>query len=267
MLKLKELFPYIFLILLFVLSNQFVFGQVSIVPHGHSHNDYTRKRPLYDALANGFQSLEVDVFFYKKELIVSHTHTFLFWKNTIEELYIEPIDSIYRVQGQLFEEDSAQLILYVDTKNENDSICTGLLDLIGKYPQLFSRWENGKEFWGPVKMLSTCYHMENDSLRFIQKNGGLSEIESDISAVIFPRVNSAYRWVFKWKGKKEMPKDEEQILKDWVKKAHAQNRKIRFWGAGNKEAIWRKLLLEKVDWVNVDKLSKYRAFYFSEFNH
>lgn len=261
MLKLLELF-----LLLILVSTQFAVAQVNVVPHGHSHNDYTRKRPLYDALANGFQSLEVDVFFYKKELVVSHTHTFLFWKKTIEELYIEPLDSIYREQGQFFEEDSAQLILYVDTKNENDSICAGLLDLIDKYPHLFTYWENGKEYWGPVKMLSTCFHMEYNSLRFIQKNGGLSEIEKEIPASIFPRVNSAYRWVFKWKGRKEMPAEEERVLRDWVRKAHAHNRKIRFWGAGNKEKIWRKLLLEKVDWINVDKLEKYRAFYLREFN-
>lgn len=261
MLKLIELF-----MLVFLLNNYSLIAQVSIVPHGHSHNDYTRKRPLYDALANGFQSLEIDVFYYKKELVVSHTHTFLFLKKTIEELYIKPLDSIYSKQGQFFEEDSAHLILYVDTKNDNDSICTELLELINKYPHLFTHWENGIQFWGPLKMLSTCYHLESDSLRFIQKNGGLSEIENDIPATIFPRVNSAYRWVFKWNGKREMPKDEEQILKDWVKKAHTYNREIRFWGAGNKENLWHKLLLEKVDWINVDKLEKYRAFYFENFS-
>lgn len=253
---------------LLLLLFTFLFGlnssaQTAIVPHGHSHNDYTRKRPLYDALANGFQSIEVDVFYYKKELVVSHVHAFLFWKKTLEELYIVPLDSIYRKQGKFFAEDSAQLILYIDTKNKNDSICAGLLSFTEKYPALFSRWENGKEIWGPVKLLSSCYHLETDEMRYIQKNGGLSEIDLAIDEALFPRVNSAYAWNFKWRGKGEMPEKEVAVLRKWVEKAHAQNRKIRFWGAGNKTAIWQKLLDENVDWINVDKLEKYREYYFN----
>ena len=38
-------------------------NEMILLHNGHSHNDYTRERPLLDALELGFTSIEVDVFF------------------------------------------------------------------------------------------------------------------------------------------------------------------------------------------------------------
>ena len=62
------------------------------IPYGHSHNDYTRKRPLWDALENGFTSIEVDVFLASDgSLRVSHIPFALKLKPTLDELYLKPI--------------------------------------------------------------------------------------------------------------------------------------------------------------------------------
>ena len=62
------------------------------IAHGHAHNDYLHEKPLFDALINGFTSIEVDIFLYKKQLVVSHTAKQLDTKKTLEELYLRPID-------------------------------------------------------------------------------------------------------------------------------------------------------------------------------
>jgi hypothetical protein len=45
-----------------------------IVPlaNAHAHNDYEHKRPLFDALDNGFTSVEADVFLVDGKLLVGH---------------------------------------------------------------------------------------------------------------------------------------------------------------------------------------------------
>jgi hypothetical protein len=48
-------------------------AQVKVIPFAHSHNDYTRKKPLYNALENGFSSVEVDVFYRDGKFLVAHT--------------------------------------------------------------------------------------------------------------------------------------------------------------------------------------------------
>ena len=40
--------------------------------HAHAHNDYEHKRPLFDALEQGFCSVEADVWLVEGKLLVAH---------------------------------------------------------------------------------------------------------------------------------------------------------------------------------------------------
>ena len=60
----------------------------------HSHNDYWRRVPLYDALAAGCNSVEADVWLSGADLLVGHSQISLTKDRTLESLYIEPIISI-----------------------------------------------------------------------------------------------------------------------------------------------------------------------------
>ncbi len=61
------------------------------LPHAHAHNDYAHRRPLLDALAHGFTSVEADVFLVKGELLVGHTWLDLRPGRTLEKLYLAPL--------------------------------------------------------------------------------------------------------------------------------------------------------------------------------
>src|ERR1700736_6125439 len=45
-----------------------------VVPlrHAHAHNDYEHPRPLFDALAHGFCSVEADIYLRSNQLLVGH---------------------------------------------------------------------------------------------------------------------------------------------------------------------------------------------------
>ena len=65
----------------------------------HSHNDYWRDVPLYDAVAAGCTSVEADVWLSGDELFVGHTQKSLTKERTLESLYIDPLVSILTNQN------------------------------------------------------------------------------------------------------------------------------------------------------------------------
>lgn len=59
----------------------------------HSHNDYWRKHPLFDALSWGCTSVEADVWHFddEEELFVGHNTASLTHTRTFRSLYVDPI--------------------------------------------------------------------------------------------------------------------------------------------------------------------------------
>ncbi|KAI4241879.1 MAG: hypothetical protein L6R40_004278 [Gallowayella cf. fulva] len=70
----------------------------------HSHNDYWRRVPLYDALAAGCTGVEADVWIdseLKDDLYVGHTRKSLTSARTLKSLYVEPLLTILNNQNYL----------------------------------------------------------------------------------------------------------------------------------------------------------------------
>ena len=59
----------------------------------HSHNDYWRAVPLFDAIRSGCTGVEADVWLFKGEtdLFVGHTSAALSPTRTLRSLYVEPL--------------------------------------------------------------------------------------------------------------------------------------------------------------------------------
>ncbi|PPJ55185.1 hypothetical protein CBER1_05688 [Cercospora berteroae] len=96
----------------------------------HSHNDYWRKVPLYDALHWGCTGVEADVWHFDKELYVGHNTAALTKNRTFRNLYINPIAELLDTMNPhnafgnttghgVFDADHDQsLTLLVDFKTE-----------------------------------------------------------------------------------------------------------------------------------------------------
>ena len=57
----------------------------------YAHNDYENHRPLYDALALGYQGVEVDVHLVRGALLVGHGLADVRPTRTLESLYLHPL--------------------------------------------------------------------------------------------------------------------------------------------------------------------------------
>lgn len=81
----------------------------------HSHNDYWRHVPLYDALAAGCTSVEADVWLSGNDLFVGHSQKSLTKERTLESLYINPIISI------LSKQNTPSQITAINNTSSNDT--------------------------------------------------------------------------------------------------------------------------------------------------
>jgi hypothetical protein len=94
----------------------------------HSHNDYWRKVPLYNALHTGCIGVEADVWLFDEDLYVGHNTASLTRNRTFKSLYVNPLVEILtkmnpstdfsnNTRNGLFDTDPDQtLVLLVDIK-------------------------------------------------------------------------------------------------------------------------------------------------------
>ncbi|CAA6812370.1 MAG: Unknown protein [uncultured Aureispira sp.] len=245
-------------------------GQVSqALPNGHAHNDYDKSWPaLTTALSKGFVSIEIDVFPYQNELKVAHIGFLLGTAADIESLYFKPLEAWLEEHDKLFLDRTQRLTFMIDIKKDAAQTYALLRILCERYQHLITTHYPLQDSvsYGVVDLLLSgnkpYEQVLGDSIQYMLIDGGLGEINDSIrTAAIAPRISARYGSLFTWKGSNNMPPNELARLRKIVATAHADQRKVRFWGMPNKPVVWKLLLDEGVDWMNVDDLEGYRVFY------
>ncbi len=258
---------FIFLVLLFCNPS---LAQFPLLLHGHSHNDYTRERPLQEALENGFTSIEIDVFSWKGQIKVAHLKQKLKKKPTIKELYLEPLSKIItQNEGTVFQNDSTQLVLMIDLKKDKKVLYHLLKNQFKEYESIIEIHKDGQTKWGPIRIvLSGKPPMDSlllDNPKYFTADLHPPNWSSNTSAKLAPRASSNYNKHFTYKGKGLIPESDQSLIKNLVKEAHDSGRKIRFWASDDNAEVWNFLLENGVDWINVDDLKKFRAYYLKKY--
>lgn len=239
----------------------------SPIPNSHAHNDYEKKRtPLLAALETGFVSIEIDIFPYKGELKVAHIPLFLGSKKNLEELYFKPLEQWIRTHGQVFKDKKQPLIFMLDIKRQSTLAYQQLRRLCQKYEHLLTVHYPDSTKKGALQVIlsgNKPYELVyNDSVRYMLIDGSLGIVgDSLYTAGVVPRVSASYGSQFKWRGKGDMPAKQLEKLQAIVQKAHADNRRVRFWAMPNNERVWRTFLDAGVDWMNVDDLKRFKKFW------
>ena len=233
----------------------------------HAHNDYTHKRPLYDALEQSFFSVEVDLFYRDGNFLVAHIKPGIRKKKTLRKLYLEPLKKIVNENGTVYQDGPLEFVMMIDLKGGwNEQQLDELQKEVEQYAELITVFKSGVKEPGAVTiLLSAAGHFKeklfNQEVRYFSIDGRLDDLGSGYDHKLIPRVSSNYKHVFKWRGKGVFPDHEKQRLQELVTQVHSENRKIRFWASPDKKSVWKELLDAGVDWINVDKLQKFRAFY------
>ena len=230
---------------------------------GHAHNDYVHPRPLFDALDNGFCSVEADVFLVDDALLVAHFLLFTRKNRTLESLYLESLRKrAQQFEGKIFP-DADRFYLWIELKTEAKSTYAVLHKVLKKYADILTRYENGTEIPGAVTVIMTgnanLNLIRNEPLRYACVDGSLSALTSGVSANLIPVVSLDWvREFSRFKG--ELSPEQQEKLAEQVRQAHERGRKLRYWNAPDHEEFWKILRDADVDFINTDRLAALRKF-------
>ena len=242
-------------------------AQVAPIKHGHAHNDYMHSRPLFEALENGFTSIEIDVFLHNNELKVAHVGVGLDKKQNIQQLYLDPIKKIIdKNGGNVYKGFNTPVIFMIDFKTGGIETYYKLNEILKSYESIISVYAHDSVIHQRainILISGNCPIGEllKSDTAFATVDAGINSLDNPGIDKAVTRYSNPWGSYFTWKGKGEMPETQKAKLDSLVAKAHAKHKHIRFYHIPDKPNVWRTLLDAGVDWINTDKLKEYRKFY------
>jgi hypothetical protein len=247
--------------------------RVRPLEQAHAHNDYEHERPLYDALDHGFTSVEADIWPVGGELLVAHDAEDLRPERTLRSLYLDPLARRVRDNhGKVYRGQRVEFQLLVDIKADGELSYLLLDDLLREYPDLFTRYDDGRVRRGPVTVVISGDRprelMAAQRHRLAFYDGRIVD-QSDLGpgddARLTPLVSDNWTRLFSWTGDGPMPAAERARMRQIIGTAHRAGQRVRFWATPDvpgpqREAVWRELIAAGVDHINTDDLSGLESF-------
>ncbi|MBK8504247.1 MAG: hypothetical protein IPL46_19805 [Saprospiraceae bacterium] len=239
-------------------------GQVLPVPNSHAHNDYLHERPLQDALALGFVSVEADILLGEDHLFVGHNREDLLIKPLdFESVYLQPLyqrylahsKSIYPEYGDLF-------YLWLDIKYDGATVLNLLKKLIRPYRKmLFSERRNRN---GRVMILISGDRPMDlllaDKSGYFHIDGRPADLLKSFDRARMPFISQNMKEVCSTNENDYLDISEKNKLVKLVEQCHQQNKKIRLWATPENEQLWQQFLEIKLDLINTDSLQRLASF-------
>lgn len=278
----------------------------------HSHNDYWRQVPLYQALHHGCTSVEADVWLMDVDergdfdFYVGHTPTALKRERTLRNLYINPLVKILdtmnhnntaaRASGVFESSPTQSLVLLVDLKNNPfvafDAFSAQLEPLRARG---YLTYHNGTDLVpGPLTIVATgrtpyTSILSQPSTRrdifFDAPLGDLTRltisnvqlVESGANVENFQGYNTTTSLYASESLRRVLghpipflfpfsPSAQQlERIRSVTQAAHARGLKVRWWDTpdwprSRRERVWKILIQEGSDVLNVDDLKAARAW-------
>jgi hypothetical protein len=231
----------------------------------HAHNDYLHARPLFDALDQGFCSVEADIFLVDGKLLVAHTRSAVKPERTLEALYLDPLRERVRRNGGRVYPNGPECTLLIDIKTDWHTLYPVLRATLTNYADLLSTFRDGAKRTNAITAILSGNRSKEmfagETVRFAGYDGTLADLDSSAPADLIPWISGNWADSFDWRGKGELPEADAARLKSIVAKAHARSRRVRFWGAPDNAGFWRAMRDAHVDLINTDDLPGLADFF------
>lgn len=228
----------------------------------HAHNDYRHARPLADALAHGFRSVEADIWLTNGALLVAHDFQDVSPEKTLEALYLDPLRAFSRANPRTGR--TPPLTLLIDVKSDAEKTYAVLREVLRRYADILTRFETNTIHTNAVMVIISGARaeavMRAEPVRFAALDGRAPDLEKNPPPALVPLVSDNWTKYFQWRGVGMMPGEERTKLQQLVTRTHAQGRRLRLWAAPDNEAGWRELFEAGVDLLNTDKLADLERF-------
>ncbi|MCG9680101.1 phosphatidylinositol-specific phospholipase C/glycerophosphodiester phosphodiesterase family protein [Vibrio sp. Isolate24] len=245
--------------------------EITETVRSHSHNDYYREEPFHGAAELGFGSFEADVYYKAgyEEVLIAHDEDDLVNEWKFDELYVQPIvNHVRNNQLQMYDGWDYTAVLLIDIKTQAAFTWQAVEKVLKQYPDVFSRYENGKVYQGPVTAIISGNRpielMQQQQTRYSFVDGRLSDLDKGYSPTLMPLISNNFdhfdqEQFGNFDGTGEWPEEALAELERIITTAHANKQKIRFWAtpeddAETRDTIWGELTKANVDYINTDLL-------------
>jgi alkaline phosphatase len=225
----------------------------------HAHNDYDRERPFWTAWEAGCGSVEADLYWYENDVYVAHGPSDLPERRQLSELYLDPLrEAVQQNDGQVYSEDSAELILLIDIKNKPEAVLSWLLRQLEAYPDLFEADTGLRVALSGKRPAPGSWEQLPGYVQIDGRPGDqLTEAQWDKVAMI----SVSFREVGRWNGKAPLSKKERERFQAFLRLADSTGKPMRFWATPDKPTAWRFLLEQGAGFVNTDSVRAAADFY------
>ncbi|CZR65895.1 uncharacterized protein PAC_15795 [Phialocephala subalpina] len=250
----------------------------------HSHNDYWRPVPLFDALNLGVTGVEADCHLINGELFVGHTARSLRPNRTFRSLYVDPLTTILEnqnpnttltndatVNGVWDTETTASIVLMTDLKTDGAST----LDAVQAQLQTF-REKGWLTYWngtaivpGPIIHVGTGNTPFSDVLNSSYSNSTYRDVFfdaplDDLSSGIYNISNSYYAstsmsHMFMHIGHSGLSTSQLTVVDQQIAKAKDLGLVSRYWNtpgwpSTRRMNVWKQLVDADVGMLNADDI-------------
>lgn len=228
------------------------------LPGIHSHNDYWRARPVFEALEATAASMEADVFLVNGELLIGHSLAEAKAGRPLVAVY-PPFIDLPALREPLAPSERQKLILLVDIKAEGAAAWKRLREHL---EPIKARLAGEKP--GPVRVVISgdrdMSGILGDEAGLAGVDGRFSDLPSPLPAWRMPLISADWKSHFKWRGAGAMPPAEQEELKALAARAHKEGRMVRFWGSPDLPQSWAAQTAAGVDLINTDRPANLRAW-------
>ena len=218
----------------------------------HSHNDYNRTAPFWEAYSQHCRSIEADVHWHDGQLLVGHDVEDLKPENTFLRMYVDPIVRTFRANGgKMWAGSPDRLMLMVELKSATEPELTEVIKLLEQFPDVFCSPEGVQ-----IAITGNTPAKEHfcDYPAWVGYDGDVRETYTWAQLERVALVSNSFRmFAKKWNGKGRMIDPELEAVKAAIEKVHSWGKPIRFWEAPEGTTAYFTFWKMGVDIINTDK--------------
>lgn len=229
--------------------------QIASAQKIHAHNDYEKPHPLTDAYTQRADFIEADVWLQNGRLVVSHEKP---QANapTLDSLYLKPIAALFgQYNGKPSSDRDYTFALVIDIKESPADVLPVLLPLLQENITSFNRSANAKA----VQVIISGNRPKVDTYldySLLQFDGRPSEVYDQETLRKVALISDNFRSYSRWDGNGDIPENDRDKLKRVIKRAHSDNKPIRFWAIPDTPNGWKQLKKLGIDVINTDKVAE-----------
>ncbi len=250
-----KIMPFFFLLL--IVYTAFAQPRVYTVANLHSHNDYEKPFPFWEAYNQGFGSIEADIFLQQNKLVIAHDTIQLKLGRTLDSFYLQPLQRcIQKNNGYPYASPMQSLQLLIDLKTDSSATLDKLVEKLKLYPVITSS--------PGVKIVITgnrpAVASFNSYPSWIYFDGELNVDYPPTALSRIEMLSDNFKTYSAWNGKGVIPAKEKKILDSMVAKAQRLHKKVRFWNAPDLINSWYGFMKLGVDYINTDHIYNAASF-------